>query len=221
MEPYGAGTGPANALPRSRRFPFLPLAGDRVAEGTARFEVTRGSRANETWIVVARFRFDPSRWSVLPTGPGWTVASCDHGPVALARLGIVDPTATRLWWAVLWTDARSGAMHASEVRELTVVPRFANRVGADGALLPHASGRLEPAPIPSLRHTIELAAGYSLSPNDQTLRLPHRGGREARPRAPHTWFNSRTTLRIRRVPASRVPAERSRGRSRAMRIWSA
>jgi len=128
--------------------------------------------------VVARFRFDPSRWSALPTGPGWTVVSCGHGPVALAPLGLVDPTATRLWWAVVWADARSGAMHASEVRELTAVPRFANRVGPDGALPPHATGRLEPAPASSSRHTIELAAGFSLSPNDQSSRAttPRREG---------------------------------------------
>jgi hypothetical protein len=126
-------------------------------------------------LVVAHFPFEPSRWSSVPSGPAWTIVPCGTHPVALRSLGLVDQTDTKLWWAVVWTDARTGALRASGVRELTVVPRFANRTGVDGALHPSATGRLPERVAPAAarpRRTIELTAGYSLVPNGPAPVLP-------------------------------------------------
>jgi hypothetical protein len=126
-------------------------------------------------LVVAHFPFEPSRWSSVPSGPAWTIVPCGTHPVALRSLGLVDQTDTKLWWAVVWTDARTGALRASGVRELTVVPRFANRTGVDGALHPSATGRLPERVTPAAarpRRTIELTAGYSLVPNGPAPVLP-------------------------------------------------
>src|SRR5262245_28714008 len=147
--------------------PVLPVAGDRVEEGSARFEVMTGTGAKDVRLVIAHFPFDPTGWSSVPSGPAWTVVPYGAGPVPLGSLGIVDRTDTHLWWAVVWTDARTGALRASEARDLTVVPRFANRVGTDGALSPSATGRLPqrlaaPAGPASPGRAIELAAGYTL-----------------------------------------------------------
>jgi len=169
----GAERGAAPVAPA----PVLPLAGARVEEGSARFEVTRGSGAGDTRLVIARFPFQPSGWSTVPSGPGWTVVPYGAGPIPLGSLGIVDRTETRLWWAVVWTDVRTGAIHAGEARELTVVPRFANRVGPGRALVPSATGRLPERPSTPAgrflpRRPIDLAAGYSLEPGGPPPVLP-------------------------------------------------
>ena len=157
-------TGPAA---RNVPEPILPVAGDRLEEGAVRVEVAQGRGASDVRVVFARFAFDPSGWSSIPSGPAWTVVPYGTKPIALEPLGLVDPTETKLWWAVVWTDPRTGRMHASEVRDLTVVPRFANRVGPDGALRPSTTGRL-PERVPmaagGARRAIELAAGYSVVP---------------------------------------------------------
>jgi hypothetical protein len=157
-------TGPATLIGPA---PLLPVAGDRLDEGAVRFEVAPGHGAADVRIVLARFSFDPSGWSTIPSGPAWTVVPYAAQPVALQPLELVDPTETKLWWAVVWTDPRTGRMHASEVRDLIVVPRFANRVGSDGALHPSNTGRLTPrVPMAAgvARRAIDLAAGYSLVP---------------------------------------------------------
>src|SRR5262249_22054273 len=122
--------------------PVLPLPGDRVEESSALFEVSPGAGATDVKIVIAHFPFDPSCWSTMPSGPAWTVVPYGAGPVPLGSLGTVDRTDPHLGWAGVWTDVRRGALRASEARALTVVPRFANRVGTDGALPPSATGRL-------------------------------------------------------------------------------
>jgi hypothetical protein len=165
--------------------PLLPLAGDRLPEGTARLEVATGSGAKDVRVVVARWPFAPSSWSTLPGGSAWAIVPYAGKPIALAPLGLADRTDTELWWAVVWTDSATGSLRASEVRELTLVPRFANREGVSGTLAPSASGQLPAravAPVVSGkgRRTIELAAGYSLSPGgpdpDLPVALRHRRG---------------------------------------------
>jgi hypothetical protein len=95
-------------------------------------------------------------------------------PVALAPLGLAGRTDTPLWWAVLWTDTRTGALRASEAIPFTLVPRFANRVAADGAVRPSAIGQLTriaaQASAPS--RPIELAAGYTVLPGGPSPELP-------------------------------------------------
>jgi hypothetical protein len=155
--------------------PVLPLAGARVDEGNTQFEVSTGAGVAEVRIVVAPFPFTPSGWSSVPSGPSWTVVPYGARPIPLHSLGVVDRTDTKLWWAVVWKDVRTGGMRASEVRDLTVVPRFANRVGADGAMRPSATGRL-PVRLATTaggaRRVIELAAGYSLVPGGPSPVLP-------------------------------------------------
>ena len=169
--------GAAGHASRVAPAPVLPLPGDRVEEGSARFEVAPGSGAVDVRLVIARFPFQPSGWSAVPSGPAWTVVPYGARPIPLGSLGIVDRTETKLWWAVVWTDARTHALHASEARELTIVPRFANRVGPDGRLAPSATGRLpERAATPSgaatPRRPVDLAAGYTLEPGGPAPALP-------------------------------------------------
>jgi hypothetical protein len=155
--------------------PLFPLAGDRVAEATARFEVALGSGAEDVRLVIAHFPFEASGWSTVPSGPAWTLVPYRAGPVALRPLGIVDRTDTKLWWAVIWKDSRTGGMHASKTRELTVVPRFANRFSLSGAVTPSATGRLTvPASAPSggVRRPIDLASGYTLVHGGPAPTLP-------------------------------------------------
>src|SRR5262245_55612210 len=166
-----------NPASRIDPLPALPVAGDRVEEGSARFEVVPGTGARDVRVVIAHFPFDPTGWSSMPSGPAWTVVPYGAGPLPLGSLGIVDQTETRLWWAVVWTDPRTGALRGSEARDLTVVPRFANRVGSNGALVPSASGRLpehvvaRPGPA-SPGRAIELAAGYTLVRGGAVPALP-------------------------------------------------
>jgi len=155
--------------------PLLPPAGARIDEATARFEITPGTGITNVRVVVAHFPFEPAGWSSLPTGPAWTVVSYRAQPIALQSLGVVDRTDTKLWWAVVWTDARTGVMHGSEVRDLMVVPRFANRAGSAWGLHPSATGRL-PERVAALglgaRRPIELAAGYKLVPGGPAPVVP-------------------------------------------------
>src|SRR5262245_6654241 len=162
---------------RSAPAPLLPVAGDRVEEGSARFVVAPGSGAANVRIVIAHFPFEPSSWSTVPSGPAWTVVPLATGQAPLGPLGIIDRTDTNLWWAVVWNDAQTGALHASEVRALTVVPRFANRVGPDGLLSPSATGRLPgrvavPLGAATERRPIDLSAGYSLVPGGPAPAVP-------------------------------------------------
>jgi len=157
--------------------PVHPLDGERVPEGTARLEVAPGAAARDLRVVIARSPFEPSGWSSLPAGPGWTVLPYRGEPIALAALGLVDRTDTPLWWAVVWTDSATGALRASEARALTLVPRFANREGVSGALAPSTSGELSgrsgaPVAAGPGRRTIELAAGYALSPGGPEPTIP-------------------------------------------------
>jgi hypothetical protein len=155
--------------------PLLPAAGVRVDEGSVRFEVSPAAGVADARLVITRFAFDPSGWSTVPSGPAWTIVPCAAEPIALQSLGLVDHTETKLWWAVVWTDPRTGRMRASEVRQLTVVPRFANRVAVGGALNPSLTGRLPERQAPAAggaRRAIELAAGYSLTPNGPAPVLP-------------------------------------------------
>ena len=168
------------------------------------------------------------RCRAAPRGPSCRTA---RSPSRSQSLGLVDRTDTKLWWAVVWKDPRTGGMRASEVRELTVVPRFANRVGSDGALRPSATGRL-PERIATAaggaRRPIELAAGYSLVPGGPAPVLPaalKRVDTEATrrrqcARAP-TSFSSRTTRRMPLASASRAPGARSSGRCRVAATSSA
>jgi hypothetical protein len=146
-----------------------------VDEGSTRFEVFPGAGVAEVRIVVAPFPFEPSGWTSVPSGPAWTIVPYGARPIPLQSLGLVDGTDTKLWWAVVWKDMHTGGIRASEVRDLTVVPRFANRVGVDGTLHPSATGRL-PERIATAaggtRRAIELAAGYSLVPGGPAPVLP-------------------------------------------------
>ena len=154
--------------------PILPLAGERVSVATGRFDVSPGPEAADLRIVIARFPFTPRDWTSLPDGPAWKVIPYRGQPVPLDSLGLVDQTDAKVWWAVTWTDLRTGALRASEARELTVVPRFANRVAPDRSLRPSARGRL-PERVPTRlaeRGTIELAAGYALVPGGPAAHLP-------------------------------------------------
>jgi len=93
----------------------------------------------------------------------------------MAPLGLADATDTILWWAVAWTDAATGALRVTEARRLTLVPRFANRTGPDGAVPTSATGALPPRPAVrsgGSRRSIELAAGYSLTPDGPAPVLP-------------------------------------------------
>ncbi|HET9325182.1 MAG TPA: S8 family serine peptidase, partial [Candidatus Eisenbacteria bacterium] len=155
--------------------PVLPVAGVRLDEGAARFEVSPGAGVTDLRIVVARFPFDPSGWSSVPSGLAWTVVPYGARPVPLEALALVDRTDTKLWWAVVWKDLRTGGMRASEVREFTAVPRFANRVGPDGALRPSSTGHLPQRLTTSVgeaRAPIELASGYSLVPGGPPPMIP-------------------------------------------------
>lgn len=171
--PDGRGRGSSRQLPAA----VLPIAGDRVSESDARFVVSTGSGARDVRIVVARFRFDPTSWKDVPAGPSWTIAPCTGSPVPLEPLGLVDPVETRLWWAVVWVDERTGVLRAGDVRELTVVPRFSNRVGATGALRPATSGQIVGGPVAvgaqaAPRRSIALSAGYTLVPGGPAPRVP-------------------------------------------------
>lgn len=157
--------------------PVSPLAGERISESIARFEVSPGADSRDVRIVAARFAFDPSGWTSLPGGPAWTVLPVGAKPTPLASLGLSDGTDTPLWWTVVWTDARTGAIRAGEVREFTLVPRFSNRAGAGRDMPYSASGRLDElhgasAHSRSTRPTIDLAAGYSLVPRGPLPELP-------------------------------------------------
>ena len=167
----------ASAAPVVAPQPLRPLDGEHVAEGTARLEVATGSGAKELRLVIARWPFEARGWSALPSGAGWTVLPWRDEPVALAPLGLADRTDTPLWWAVVWTDSTTGELRASETRALTLVPRFANRAGVSGALAPTASGTLPARATPAVatgpgRRTIELAAGYTLSPGGPEPTIP-------------------------------------------------
>src|SRR5262245_16837948 len=94
--------------------PVMPIVGARVEEGSARFEVLSGTNARDVRVVIAHFPFDPTTWSSIPSGPAWTIVPYSAGPVPLGSLGVVDATDTQLWWAVVWTDARTGALRASQ-----------------------------------------------------------------------------------------------------------
>ena len=83
----------------------------------------------------------------------------------------------------MWTDAHTGALRASGVRQFTLVPRFSNRVALPGELRPSNAGRvLTPRVVPgapaAARPAIELAAGYTLVPGDTPPLLPSRARRE-------------------------------------------
>ena len=157
--------------------PAFPLAGERVPEGTARLQVATGAGAKDVRVVLARWPFTPSGWTALPTGSGWTIVPYSGEPVALAPLGLADRTDTELWWAVVWTDSTTGRLRASETRELTLVPRFANREGVSGAIVPSARGELPtravtPVALGAGRRAIQLSAGYSLAPGGPEPGLP-------------------------------------------------
>ena len=165
--------------------PLRPAAGDRVSESVARFAVSGAPGAKDLRIVVARVAFDPSGWTSLPGGPAWTIVAAGGQAVPLAGLGLADRTDTPLWWALTWTDERTGALRASAVTAFTLVPRFANRVAADAAVRPSATGRLAARPANSAavapRRPIELAAGYALVPGGPPPEVPANLARLAAP----------------------------------------
>jgi hypothetical protein len=160
------GTGPAPTVA------IVPLADERVSESIARFEVAPGPGATDVRIVVAH---DPTRWSSVPAGPAWTIVPYGGQPVAIGSLGLADRTDTRLWWAVVWTDAATGALRASEARAFTLVPRFTNRVAPEAVTQPTASGRLPESPVATAANrAIDLAAGYTLVPGSPAPAIPAR-----------------------------------------------
>ena len=166
-----------------------PVDGASVHEAAAHFEVALTPDARDAKVVVARFRFDTSGWASLPAGPGWIVLPYRDQPVAMASLGLADQTDTHLWWAVVWTDARTGSLRASRVRQFTLVPRFSNRVAQPGALLPINTGRVAtssalPGAPAAARPAIELAAGFTLLPWVTPPLLPSRVRREGEAPAP-------------------------------------
>ena len=177
--------------------PVLPLAGALAHEGSAHFEVARGTYAGDIQVVVSRFRFDPTSWKSVPEGSAWTRIPFTGAPIPLAPLGLADRTDTRLWWAVVWTDARTGVLRASEAQPFTLVPRFANRVATNGGLLPTATGRVPApprtaSPLLAPRPAIELSAGYSLVPGEALPLLPSATRREGEAApgdgaAPQAW----------------------------------
>lgn len=178
----GARVPTPHRVPGAERVPMMvrPLAGERVPESTGRFVVTSGDLAKDTRVVIARFPFSTAGWKSVPSAPAWTVLPCDGRSLELAPLSLAGGVDTPLYAALFWTDARTGDLRVSDVREFTLVPNFANRVAPDGRLQPSAMGRLVgDAAKRSGRRAIELFAGYSLEPGKPAPELPARLKRAA------------------------------------------
>ncbi|MGH7725863.1 MAG: S8 family serine peptidase [Candidatus Eiseniibacteriota bacterium] len=144
-----------------------------MSERNGSFEVDPGKEARDLRVVVARFPFDPSGWTALPEGSAWTIIPAGTGTVALEPLGLAEGTEANLWWTVVWTDSRTGALRAGDVRTFTLLPRFANRVGPDGLVRPNATGRLARSAADlrgteGPRRAIQLASGVTLEPDGPT-----------------------------------------------------
>jgi hypothetical protein len=160
--PARSGPATVTTLP----LPLRPAAGERVEESTARFEIAGAAAAHGVRVLVSQVPFDPSGWTSLPSGPTWTILEWKGNGLPMGRLGLAGRTDTPLWWAVVWTDDRTGALRASEAVPFTLVPRFANRIAADATVRPTTVGRLSIAvpPLDAPRRPIELAAGYTVVP---------------------------------------------------------
>ena len=72
-----------SASPTIAPTPIAPPAGVRVDEGSARFELSPGTGVADVRVVVARFPFETSGWSSLPSGPAWTVVPYGARPIEL------------------------------------------------------------------------------------------------------------------------------------------
>ena len=127
--------------------PVLPWQVPAWTRATRRSRSPTGAGVADVRIVVARFPFTPSGWSSVPSGPCMDrrAVRCS-GPSRCTRSGSSTAPTRSCGGRSHGSDVRTGGMRASEVRDLTVVPRFANRVGADGAMRPSATGRLPSAP---------------------------------------------------------------------------
>ena len=49
----------------------------------------------------------------------------------LAYVAIAFVFVLPLWWAIVWTEEKTGALRASRLQAFTLVPRFANRVAPE------------------------------------------------------------------------------------------
>ena len=164
--------GRGSAGRRDRRA-AAPPARRRRAPRRGRSPASRSPRradAKDVRVVVSRVPFDPTGWTSLPTGRARGPWSRYDGAGPARRPELADPTDTPLWWAVVWTDAADGrAACRARSGSFTLVPRFANRVGADGALCAERARPAAPrerAATVAPRRPIELAAGYSLVPGE-------------------------------------------------------
>ena len=175
--PARSGSATVAVLP----LPLLPAAGERVEESAARFEIAHAAEGRDVRVLVGQVPFDPSSWTSLPSGPAWTILEWKGAGLPVGRLGLAGRTDTPLWWAVVWTDSRTGALRASEAVPFTLAPRFANRIAADATVRPSAVGRLSLAvpPLDAPRRPIELAAGYTIVPGGPSPEIPASLGRIA------------------------------------------
>ncbi len=171
---------------------IAPADGERAAESELRFAYELPADAARSWLVVSRAPIDPAAWRAVPAGDGLVIADARTFPTSLAELGIVLTGETTLYWTVASASRKDGALRAADVRTVTVVPRFANRVApspflvesrrgvlaADevaaaarerrGALTPFDATAQRPTTLAGVLAAdaprIRLAAGYSFAP---------------------------------------------------------
>jgi len=152
-----------------------PADGARVAASVARFEA-RLPRGEDGWIVISRTPFDPAGWTELPTGTAWTIVPA--GPVSprFDALNLPAPDDLPLWWAGITRSRLDGTLASTEVRQVTIVPRFANRAAPPATVPQATTGRISRESSPTLamadRPAIELSAGYRLLPGRELPSLP-------------------------------------------------
>lgn len=130
-----------------RARPLAPADGERVAESALRFAYDLPADAARSWLVVSRAAIDPSGWRGAPEGEGLIVVDAAARPASLAELGLSLDGETRLYWTVVSAGRTGGALSASEVRSVTVAPRFENRISASPFLVESRRGVLSPDQI--------------------------------------------------------------------------
>jgi len=127
--------------------PIAPADGERVAERALAFAYELPADAARSWLVVSREPIDASAWRGAPEGDGLVVRDASARPTSLAELGIALERETTLYWTVVSAGRKGGALRSTEVRSVTVAPRFQNTVQASPFLLESARGVLSPEEI--------------------------------------------------------------------------
>ena len=127
--------------------PLAPADGERVAENALAFVYELPADAARTWLVVSPTPIDPAAWRDAPAGAGLVVADAGAKPTTLAELGLELDRETTLHWTVVSAGRKGGALRATDVRTVTVVPRFQNTVQASPFLVESRRGLLTPDEI--------------------------------------------------------------------------